>query len=161
MDLLAPLDPDFWHAAGVPAFAFSCSSRKAFRSRPLVVPPRCLCMVTKLVPQEDRPPRSRTVSPSPLWLSAFLRLCLLSCTSAPVVSFAAKTRGDQLRQLAAQLASLAPLEDTVVQDISTFFDSAPCVRCRCLRSALGHAHALAHALLHPCRNARRLDVVRC
>ena len=57
------------------------------------------------------------------WLSAFVRLCFLSRSVATAVPFVAMSRGERLRQLAEQLASLASLEDTVTQGLSTFFDA--------------------------------------
>ena len=68
------------------------------------------------------------LTPGPLWFSGSLRVFasfFLSRSAAPVVPFAAMSRGDQLRQLPAQLASLASVEDTVAQDISTSFDAVP------------------------------------
>ena len=49
-------------------------------------------------------------------------LCTLSRLVAPLVVM---SRGDHLRQLAAQLASPAAVEDTVAQRLNTFFDAAP------------------------------------
>ena len=73
-----------------------------------------------------------------LWHSAFVRLCFLSRSFAPVVLVAAMSRG----------ASLASLEDRVAQDTSTFFDAVPLCTVPLpaqFSRPRSHAHALAPA----------------